>query len=645
MSSASPLQRSLRLPPSPSHISLSPCRKRQSPTSLYEDILAGPFLDGHLLPSRSRSRVQELANGHIPETEALSALQSQLLARDQYIETLKERLIETRTEAKAGEGEAVRTRERLIQQLCKEKLDLENTVQTLRDELMRRDKDASLRDEEKTSLQAQIDEINTQNAALKGQIQTKESLLESMKADLAQLAEIIQGMTGLNTDLNEKVMKQTEEAEARNRECYEAAARSAHMQEMEQLLQEVMAEKGKLESSLALVERIKAEFGVFQAELPGEWQLKATPILTLLSQLVPTAASKQDDFQSLQGKISVLQTELLTKRQQILTLQTSETALSTRLSHLEADHQLQLQASATVVKQLNETIATLLKGVNGLVDRYEDLRREYEKEAGERGKYEVKLGLLQGKLDKAIHALTQANRTAGQAKDFQAQFSQLKGVKNSLETAILLRDQKAKTDAARLKVLSEELWKRDTQILKQGKEAIKLEEQLSRLKLLLAQAKARPSPEVANRTSEARLPRLSTKTRRRSSSKSLLITRQSASIYYERTQQLLETLSRGVEALTIANSGDTPSWQLVKSVLGQHRAESGSLQTDLVERLWKYINDLEDRLGPAAGLVPPDLVPGKARKWLRLQEDKSYSSGELLGAIKAAVRDAERAMN
>jgi len=594
--------------------------------------------------------MQELANGLIPESEALTELQSQLLMRDQYIETLKERLVEGRSEAKAGEGEGVRARERLVQQLCKEKLEVGKTVQTLQEELQRRDKDASRREEEKSALQAEIDEIHTQNAALQSQIQTKEALIESMKADLAQLAEIIQGMTSLNTDLNDKVLKQTEENEDRNRECYEAVAKSAHMQEMEQLLQEATAQKLKLEGSLglgqafeSLVERIKAEFSAFQAELPGELQPKITNILTLLSQLVPTASLKSGDSQSLQGKVSVLQNELLSKRQQLLTLQTSETALSTRLSRLEADHQLQLQASATVIEQLNETVATLQKGVSGLADRYEGLRREYEKVAGERGKYEVKVGLLQGKLDKAIQMLAQNNRTSGQAKDFQAQFSQLKGVKNSLETALLLRDQKAKTDAARLRALSEELWKRDTHILKQGKEAVKLEEQLGRLRLLLAQAKARPSPEVVHRTSEARLPRLATKTRR-SSSKSLLITRQSASIYYEKIQQLLETLSRGVEALTIVNSGDTPPWQLVKSVLGQHRAESGSLQTDLVERLWQYINDLEDRLGPAAEVVPLDLVPGKARKWLQLQEDKTYSSGELLGAVKAAVRDAERAL-
>ena len=655
MSSASPLKRSLKLPPSPSHISLSPSRRHLPLSSLYEDILSGPFLDSDQLQSRSHARTQELAKGFIPETEALNELQSQLVTRDQYIEKLKERLIDVKTEAKAGDGEGIRAKERLIQQICKEKLDLVKMVQSLEEEIHRRDKDSGLRDGEKTALKAEIEEIRTQNAALQGQIHTKEALIESMKADLSQLSEIIQGMTALNTDLNDKVLKQNEEMEDRNREYYEAIAKSQHAEEVEKMLQEVTAEKQKLEGKIerliaesqgfaTTAEQIKKEFASFQGELPSEFHPKAIQIYTLLSQLEPSAAGKQADPSSLQAKITLLQSELLTKRQQILTLQTSETALSTRLNRLEADHKLQLQSSATVIKQLNETIATLQQGVGGLVDRYEGLRREYEKVAGEKGKCEAKLEFLQGKLEKTLQGLNHANKSAGLVKDFQAQFTQLKGIKHSLEAALVLRDQKAKTDAAHIKVLSEELWKRDTHILKQGKETVKLEEQIGRLRLLLAQAKARHSPDVVNRTSEARLPRLSAKARRRSSSKSLLITRQSASIYYEKTQQLLETISRGLEALSIANSGDTPPWQLVKSVLGQHRAESGNLKADLVERLWQYINDLEDRLGRATELVPLDFIPGKSRKWLQLRDEKSYTSGELLSAVKDALRDAERAM-
>ena len=652
MYTPSPHSRSIRLPVSPTRYSLSPMRKRQSSSSLYADILAGPFLDGERLQSRSRTRIQEISRGLLPETEALHDLQTQLIARDQYIETLKERTIDSKIDTKSTLSESLKAKEKVIHVLCKEKIDLLKTIQQMEEEIKRRENSHRNGDEEKSKFKLEIEELRLENANLMGKIRANSEIFNNTKSDLTQLSGIIQGMTSLNTELNDKILQLNTENEAKNKEFYEAAAKAKNIEEMEKLMIDLKAEKLKLQGKIDAIEAENREFGEFfrkisleierfKVDLPSEFHSKLTEIS---SEFVRFQSSNshfsRSNSISYQSKISLLQTELASKKQEILTIQAHESALSSRLTSFETQQNTQISEFQFVIMQLKSTISTLQKGLTEITNRFAKITMESEKVMGEQAKTELKYTILQVKMDKMIQNLGNAKKNKAILKELQGEIGQLRTAKGTLETTLLLCEQKNKADSLRIKVLNEELWKRDTHILKLGKEMTKLEEKMGVLRLQLVHKKTASSPVMR----EARLPRLSTKSKPRNSSKSLLSPQQSSSVYYEKLHQLLETIGKGLEVLGVVGSGEGVPWQLVRSVLGQHRSDSGNVHTEVVERLWRHMNELEDHMGPSSVLIRLNQLPRHTLRWLRLHQHRLYTAGELLSELKSTLRDAEHSV-
>jgi phage host-nuclease inhibitor protein Gam len=149
--------------------------------------------------------------------------------------------------SKVLENESAAARDRILQQHLKEKVDLLRTVGQLEAEnqrLIEQNSDKAAQTE-KENLELLVEGMTEESEQLKGQLAAKDSVLSNMKKDLEQLSEIIQEMTVLNKELNDKIARLNSEMETKNKEHYQAMLKAQHIEETEKALAEQTTETQK----------------------------------------------------------------------------------------------------------------------------------------------------------------------------------------------------------------------------------------------------------------------------------------------------------------------------------------------------------------------------------------------------------------
>lgn len=654
MASLSPIKRSSRLTLSQSKTNVSPVklsRRRpaeESKTKAIEDLLSSSTPGDEALTAKSKDRVSELTPSTLPDNEAVRELTLQLLARDNYIEVLKTKLIDLSVGGKVLESESLAARDRALQQHLKEKAELLKTVGQLEAEnqrLIQQSSETAARTE-KDNLELLIDGMTEESEQLKGQLAAKDSVLANMKKDLEQLSGIIQEMTLLNKELNDKIARLNNEMETKNKEHYQAMVKAQHIEETEKALAEQTTETQKSEEKVKKMsesvsrlqeleeaaEQFRAAFTALDARIPAELRPQVEAIRAILPRFQVGSLRKQPEAAALKDKVKQLELELRAITRDFNRVSANEAALRTRLGTQEDEHEAAKQALRAVSEQLNKTVASLQGGLSGFSERNEKLAEELQRAKGESQKAATKVVNLQTKLEKANMALVQANKAESKAilalKEAQAQLSQLRLVKTTTEATLQMREQKVKEDAARLKVLNEELWKRDTLILKRSGELLKSEEELKGLKASMQQINSRTRVAGESSTSGRSPEQKASKSPALKRPKAKSTPNQPLEIPFNPVQSLLGILAQALQLKLQLESGVSPADSVIKAVVGDVKER---VEIAVEQRIQGLVRELETALADVAKEV--QIRDGELRHRLGLSRE-IVSSEELLRAIK-----------
>ena len=656
MASLSPIKRSSRLTLSQSKTNVSPVklsRRRpaeESKAKAIEDLLSSSSPgEDEALTAKSKERVSELTPSTLPESEAIKELSLQLLARDSYIEVLKNKLIDLSVGGKVLESESLAARDRSLQQHLREKADLLKAVgqlETENQQLIQRSSDTATHTE-KDNLELLIDGMTEESEQLKGQLAAKDGVLSSMKKDLEQLSGIIQEMTVLNKELNDKIARLNDEMETKNKEHYQAMVKAQHIEETEKALAEQTSETQKSEEKVKKMsesvsrvqeleeaaEQFRSAFTALEARIPAELRPQVDAVRTILPRFQVGSLRKQPEAAALKDKVKQLELELRAITRDFNRVSANEAALRTRLGTQEDEHEAAKQALKAVSEQLNKTVASLQGGLSGFAERNERLGEELQRAKGEAQKAATKVVNLQTKLEKANVAFAQANKAESKAivalKEAQAQLSQLRLVKTTTEATLQMREQKVKEDAAKLKVLNEELWKRDTLILKKSTELLKSEEELKGLKASMQQIHSRTRAAGESSTSGRSPEQKSSKSPALKRPKVKSTPSQQPELSFNPIQSLLGILAQALQLKSQLESGASPADSVVKAVVGDGKER---VETAVEQRIQGLARELETALADGAKEVP--VRDGELRRRLGLSRE-IVTSEELLRAIQS----------
>lgn len=524
MASQSPAKRSVRL-----HlVDPKSCRSRQKSRSMLNEDLSHISLPSEAAFERkSKRRAEALAGFHLPETEAIAELRLQLLAKDRYLEELNERLVQCTGKMKAQERDSVHQKERLINQLMKEKGDLLVAVQMLQKETQRLINSQIQSSVPSITLQDQALEAYRQEIdALKGELAAKDTISEHLKQDLGEMSEIVTNLTRKNAELNSKMTNLTLEIEEKAKTSHKMLTNMQHLEEVEKALAETITDKQNLEDqitkmtekTLKLEEfeqtaaRVSTDFASLESTLPSEFALRIEHLRGLLAPFQVETVKKLPDIVALKNKVRQLEVELRAANRDQSRQSKNEAELQARLFAQEAEHSDTKASMLRTTEELRSTIETLQSGFHNFANRYDELGKKYVEKCAELQIAQGKIGILQSSIANTQNAAISAAKAEAKAqltlKEAHLQISVMQIGKTTVDAALQLRENRVKEGAARLKALSEEVWKRDSLILKKTAEVISLQEQVTALHMSLLQHQMRSKLDIShsarNRTAESR---------------------------------------------------------------------------------------------------------------------------------------------
>lgn len=651
MASQSPVKRSVRL-----HLAdLKPTRSRQKSRSVLSEDLSHISLSSEtVLERKSRRRAEALAGSRLPETEAIAELRVQLMARDRYLEEVNEQLVQCTSQMKAQERDSVHQKERLIAQLMKEKGDLLLSVQTLQQETQRLFQAQILASEPSGSPRDQtLETLRLDIEALKGELAAKDTIVESLKQDLAKMTEIVFNLTNLNTELNAKVANLSLEAEEKGKAYSEVLAKAQYFEEAQKSLTELIFERESLEDQVTkLTEKMpkleeleqiagqfNTDFASLESQMPTEIAPQVESLRKLLAPFQAGTLPKPSDMVLLRNKVRQQEVELRAAGRDQARQSKNEAALRSRISEQEASHSAFQATMKQTVEGLKETITTLQKGFDNFATRYEELGKKLEKTYSEAQVTQGKLASVQSSCATAYSAAHQAAKAEARAqialKDAQLQISVMQIGKNTVDAALQLREARVKEGTARLKALSDEVWKRDSLLLKKTAEVLSLQEQVKALQVTLVQCQMRAKLDAfhsaRNRTADSRTkltqlaintPSYALKMRFRAhQSKSMVFSKPEGSPHLQ--QAFVTLMSKAIDILArYSEVGE-----------GTESAEGKGGET-VEQALSNVIREVEELLVDVTSDLPTAWLPPSLKSILSPDSD-TFSAVSLISYIKS----------
>jgi len=475
---------------------------------------------------KSKERILALLTEKLPKDGQSQTLVEQLTLRDARLEEYQARIVALEGELKVSSGDVVAVKNRQIQSLQEEhsalagRLEAAETAKAAVEGELRRAVSA-LR-EEKENLEIVADGLTEELEATKTKLRLKEEQTQGMRQDLVQLSKIVQEMSKLNAELNEKINEMNKDLEVKNAEHYTATVKAQHTEELEQALGAEMAKTQSMEkkTAKALEEKAKLEALEEVSRISQEALRLVEEDLATVEH--PKGKSMLESVQRVRHELkkttsvqrSVKDDPVLMK-ESIRELQAANSALEAQQKRLVGIETVHLDRIAALEKEVGKLRVDLSDGNQNLAKkamllqenlekfrlRTEKAEELYQRTELEHQKQQVQFVNLQNKVQSLRTAKSDAKsaeeRFEAVIKDLKSQISGSKSHQNSQNSGLLNREQKLKQTAAKLKALSDEVWKKETELLRKEGQRLKLEQELKGVKELLQQAQTTAKQKAA----------------------------------------------------------------------------------------------------------------------------------------------------
>lgn len=427
-----------------------------------------------------------------------------LKARDAVIEDLRKRVLQLAAQAKRLDMDSFAAKEKQLKLLFDDKSSLlkqQKTLEASASDLQSQLQSLDLKHQE--ALQAQLllhEALTEESERLKTQLSERSEQLKAAKTDITQMSSIVQEMTSLNSELNDKILKLNQEMEEVNKAAFEASAKAQQYEELEKELVEEKTKTQRLEREVEEGEQAKgrlknalAVIGAVTEDLKGidnEEIRKAIEALQAIPTLLPAPhPPPHSDPSSLSMQIAQLKAQLKDEKRESARINKIDAVQRSRISALEGEKTKLKGEMNYVIEKQKKQLMVLREQVKTTSEKGQDLSERLEKANSD----------LQVAQTSVVHLTTRVNALKSQVtenkKTEETLKQTIKSLKNALldaqfdktsfESSLQLRENNAKEATSRVEALTEELWKKDNELVRKETQRLKLQDDYNSLKASL----------------------------------------------------------------------------------------------------------------------------------------------------------------
>ena len=477
---------------------------------------------------QSKQRTLDLLNY---KTETLDKeIQDQILARDRHISDLNRQILDLKTSSKSRDSargeknleKELDDQEKMIADLKKENLELTQKLDKYEDKFVKKLKGW---EEEKENLEILNNALEEESEGLKGSIEAKEIEIGDLITAVTTLQTAVEKFTRLNSELLGNVDKVNNDIKGLNTKLYEASLKAAKANELERTIQDYINqnyEKEVKNSKLmmypdVLSRYLKVTEWVLQnlanvedhAKLREETLSKVTEdnlqkelldIKIFISDIITNISTIRASLQNSTPSISpedrttedILRQKLidLDKEFQNLSKEANE-AKSNEQTYLDTIESLKLTQERASLDYQN-SLSKMKSQVQILKDsneknnaRVEKLVTEKERNLSEIYNLKSKIAHLNGKQEHFVKKRKEFQELEDELRNEILQLKTRTKVdpnRNALRKNTTAEEIRIKKAMSQLQILREELFKKDTDLVKKAREMISLEKLIEKEK-------------------------------------------------------------------------------------------------------------------------------------------------------------------
>lgn len=473
---------------------------------------------------QSKKRTLELLS---QQTESIDKeLQEQLLSRDRHISSLNKTILELKT--------IIRSREdsRKDKNLAKEYFELEKELSDIQknkknDEIRISDLENEINrmlrewDDEKDELVVFQETLKEEIEEYKGVISSRDAEIQELEGNMAQLQIIIENMNKLNHELHYKIEVKNREMEELNIKSHENYIKAKQADELERHIQEFMNERMNLEKKISSLLPYVENISRFNSIL--DWAEKNLEILEDGIKKQHESLSKVDAdhiekaildvnffFQELANSISTIKHNMQKNKPKINEAVNPESNLRNQLKELE----LELENNKNYVKSFKEKETALKEEIKDLTvlleknrveyknditlinkqyeafkeqqekskERIDTMRKENEKLMVDLNNAKLKLNHINGKFEQVNKRKKDLQENESELKktisELKEKLSSLIDLKKSSSRSSNTSEIKLKKVITQAQILRDEVFRKDSELVKAARERMKLEQEI-----------------------------------------------------------------------------------------------------------------------------------------------------------------------
>jgi len=501
--------------------------RKPGPYASQPDLLQAIEQDKDVTDQRSKERMLLLFDEKVQGDQVNAELFTQMQAKDILIAKLNERLISTAALAKKADTDSAAAKEKQLRTLLEERSTLAKALRTAEEktaELELKEQNSEQRlEEEKGELEILNAALTEESEAQKAQLQDRAEQLRSAKTDVVDMSVIVQDLTKLNAELNDKIKALNEEMEHNNTEHYQAIKKAEQVEEMERELVQTKTELQQLEAKHSrateeasaakdlreLLYRVGRELDEVCAKISVVDHEAAKAALSsldaLVTQIRTQAAAPKNEMgrvAALKGKVKDLSGALEEERRKTAKALASEKAHLGRVESLTAEYERLKSASQEANERFKRRLAPLQEVQDKAIaqrhefeQKLEKLNSELQRKQTEAANLTERMHTIKAKLEELRRSEEDSRK---EARQLRLENLQLQSENAMLSETANAREQKTRDATNRLSALTDELWRRDNDLLRKETQRLKLQEELNMLKASMQHSQAR----LKHRTAE-----------------------------------------------------------------------------------------------------------------------------------------------
>ena len=473
---------------------------------------------------QSKKRTLELLT---QQTEFIDKdLQDQILSRDRHISALNKAILELKTVIKSREDSRKERNwakefvelEKELAEFKKSKKDEELRIKDLESEI-----DRILRewDEEKDELIVFQETLKEEIEEYKGVIASRDAEVQELEGNMTQLQAIIENMNKLNHELHSKIELKNKEMEDLNIKSHEYYVKSRQTEELERRVQEFMNERMNLEKRISSMLPQIENMSRFNSII--DWVEKNLEVIEEGIKKQHEGLGKVDPdhiektildinffFQELANSISTIKHNMLKNKPKITEGISPETNIRNQLKEME----IELEQNKNYVKGFKDKESALKEEIKALTvmmekhrveykndvilinkqfDTYREqqekskersdlMRKENEKLLVDFNNSKLKLNHINGKFEQVNKRKKDLQDNEAELKktvsELKEKLSSLIDLKKSSSRSSNSSEIKLKKVLNQAQILRDEVFRKDSELVKAARERIKLEQEI-----------------------------------------------------------------------------------------------------------------------------------------------------------------------